>query len=174
MAAEEELTRPVISGSDVTVDSLPGVLRHLEPRRLRIEERLSRRRLLRASAAGLAPIAGRFGYAQTPSSPPADHTIRIDSVSLEIAPGKVITTTGCNGTVPGPALRVQEGRPVAINVINDSGYPDLIHWHGLFIPSVQDRATEEGSPIIPPETRCSTRLRPGAPARVDTTAMPWL
>jgi len=63
-------------------------------------------------------------------------------------PGKIVKTTGF--TVPGPVLRLREGKPVAINVINDAGYPDLIHWHGLFLPSIQDGAMEEGSPIIAP------------------------
>lgn len=52
--------------------------------------------------------------------------------------------------MPGPALRLKEGKPVRINVINDSGYPNLIHWHGLYLPPEQDGATEEGSPIIEP------------------------
>ena len=65
--------------------------------------------LLGAGAAGLTAIASRSGHAQTPSSPPADHTIRIAPVSLEIAPGKIIKTTGYNGTVPGPVLRLREG-----------------------------------------------------------------
>jgi len=47
-------------------------------------------------------------------------------------------------------LRLQEGKPVAINVVDESGYPNLVHWHGLFLPAVQDGATEEGSPIIAP------------------------
>jgi FtsP/CotA-like multicopper oxidase with cupredoxin domain len=128
------------------------VTEHLPDDRPPVEDRLSRRRiLLGAGAAGPATIASRRpGRAQTPSSPPADHTIRIAPVSLEIAPGKIIKTTGYNGTVPGPLLRLREGKPVAINVINNSGYPNLIHWHGLFIPAVQDGATEEGSPLIPP------------------------
>jgi FtsP/CotA-like multicopper oxidase with cupredoxin domain len=113
---------------------------------------LSRRKMMAgAGAAGLAFLAShQSSYAQTSPSPQADHAIRIAPVSLEIAPGKVIKTTGYNGTVPGPLLRLQEGKPVAINVINNSGYPNLIHWHGLFTPSAQDGATEEGSPIIPP------------------------
>jgi FtsP/CotA-like multicopper oxidase with cupredoxin domain len=112
-----------------------------------LEARFSRRSLLLGTgAAGLAAIAnGRAGHTQT-----ADHTIRIAPISLEIAPGKVIKTTGYNGTIPGAALRLREGRPVTINVINDSGYPNLIHWHGLFIPSSEDGSTEEGSPIISP------------------------
>ena len=121
---------------------------------------VERRKFLEtAGYAGLAltssmlvpPRLGLVGdaKAQTPPSQ-ADHTIRIAPVSLEIAPGRIIRTTGYNGTAPGPALRLEEGRPVTINVINDSGYPNLIHWHGLYIPSAQDGATEEGSPIIAP------------------------
>ena len=104
-----------------------------------------------ASAAALALFAGSCtGCAQPINTPSADHLIRIAPISLEIAPGTVIKTTSYNGTVPGPLLRLREGKPVAINVINESGYPNLIHWHGLFIPSDQDGAAEEGSPIIPP------------------------
>ena len=101
--------------------------------------------LLGAAAANFAPSVA---YAQA-TSLAADHTIRIAPMSLELAPGKIIKTTGYNGHVPGPALRLREGRPVTINVINDAGYPDLVHWHGLYLPALQDGATEEGSLIIP-------------------------
>jgi FtsP/CotA-like multicopper oxidase with cupredoxin domain len=104
--------------------------------------------LLGAGAAGI--MAGR-GHAQNQAqAPKIDHTIRIGPVSLELAPGKTITTTGYNGTVPGPVLRLREGTPVNINVINDAGYADIVHWHGLYLPAIQDGATEEGSLIIPP------------------------
>lgn len=109
---------------------------------------LTRRQLLLgASAAGFIAAMGRRSQAQEPPTR-TDHTIRIGSVTLELAPGKIIKTTGYNGSVPGPVLRFKENRPVAIKVINDSGYPNLIHWHGLMIPSVQDGAMEEGSPMI--------------------------
>jgi FtsP/CotA-like multicopper oxidase with cupredoxin domain len=108
---------------------------------------ISRRGLLAGTGAmGAATLIGAPAFAQAKP----DHTIRIAPVSLEIAPGKVIKTTGYNGTVPGPTLRLQEGKPVTINVINDSGYPNLVHWHGLYNSSVQDGAMEEGSPAIPP------------------------
>ena len=74
--------------------------------------------------------AGRNALAQTAPSQ-ADHTIRIAPISYELAPGKIVKTTAYNGTVPGPVLRIQEGKPVTINVINESGYPNLVHWHGL-------------------------------------------
>jgi FtsP/CotA-like multicopper oxidase with cupredoxin domain len=114
----------------------------------------SRRALLRGAPAGaFSLVAGRtlpFVHAQTSPSETADYNIRIAPISLEIAPGKVIKTTAYSGTVPGPVLRVREGKPVRIDVTNDSGYPNLIHSHGLMIPSLQDGATEEGSPIIQP------------------------
>jgi len=112
---------------------------------------LDRRSLLKYAA--MLPLLGattRIGYAAgDPPMEKADYTLRIAPVSLELAPGKTITTTGYNGQVPGPVLRLRAGSPVTINVINDAGYPDIVHWHGLYLPAVQDGATEEGSPIIP-------------------------
>jgi FtsP/CotA-like multicopper oxidase with cupredoxin domain len=98
--------------------------------------------------AGAASVAASLRHAQA-AEPAVDHTIRIGPVSLELAPGKTIKTTGYSDSVPGPVLRLREGRPVNIKVTNDAGYPNLIHWHGLYLPALQDGATEEGSPIIP-------------------------
>ena len=113
---------------------------------------LSRRSLLRAmQGSAVALLAhGSARSDEAPAQADADHAIRIAPISLEIAPGMVIKTTAYNGSVPGPVLRLREGRPVRIAVTNDSGYPNLVHWHGLMIPSLQDGAAEEGSPIIAP------------------------
>jgi FtsP/CotA-like multicopper oxidase with cupredoxin domain len=112
---------------------------------------IDRRLLLKRAAAlpflGTVPPSARA--AGENAAVQSDYTLRIAPVALELAPGRTITTTGYNGTVPGPALRLREGRPVTINVVNDAGYPDIVHWHGLYLPPVQDGATEEGSPIIP-------------------------
>lgn len=110
------------------------------------------RRSLLTYAAALPFMSAAPVLVQAADDPPtekADYALRIAPVSLELAPGKTIRTTAYNGKVPGPVLRLHEGRPVTINVINDAGYPDLVHWHGLYLPAVQDGATEEGSPIIP-------------------------
>jgi FtsP/CotA-like multicopper oxidase with cupredoxin domain len=105
--------------------------------------------LLGSGAAALTVATNRHGQAQSSSVQP-DHTIRIGPVSLALAPGRIVRTTGYNDTVPGPVLRLKEGKPVAINVVNHSGYPNLIHWHGLYLPSDQDGTMEEGSPVIAP------------------------
>src|SRR5882757_2914756 len=99
---------------------------------------LHRRRLLAAAgsagliaACGLPASLGLSARVNAQARMPTkgvEHTIHIAPISLELAPGKIVHTTGYNGSVPGPALRLEEGRPVRINVVNDSGYPNLIHW----------------------------------------------
>src|SRR5208337_1518325 len=83
-----------------------------------------------------------------PPARKADHTLRIDSGSLEIGQGVTVETIGYNGKVPGPLLRLREGVPVTIDVTNASDDPDIVHWHGLAIDSLNDGAMEEGSPMI--------------------------
>ena len=45
---------------------------------------------------------------------------------------------------------MREGQPVTIEVHNDTSIPELVHWHGLFIPSEVDGSMEEGTPMIAP------------------------
>jgi FtsP/CotA-like multicopper oxidase with cupredoxin domain len=86
------------------------------------------------------------GLAQTASAP--DYSLRIASTRLELAPGKAIETFAYNGMVPGPVLRLREGRQVSIDIRNDTDIDDIIHWHGLHVPSEADGAMEEGSPMV--------------------------
>jgi FtsP/CotA-like multicopper oxidase with cupredoxin domain len=98
---------------------------------------LSRRTFLQ-----LAAGATLVGAAQP------DYTLRIGKVNLEVAPGRFIKTTGFNGSAPGPLLRLKEGQPVTIQVINEFDRQDIVHWHGLHIPAPVDGAMEEGSPMV--------------------------
>jgi FtsP/CotA-like multicopper oxidase with cupredoxin domain len=79
----------------------------------------------------------------------ADYSLRIEPCSIEISPGVNIKTVGYNGQVPGPLLRLREGTPVKIDVMNNTANADLVHWHGLAIDPLNDGAMEEGSPMIP-------------------------
>ena len=108
------------------------------------------------SSAG-ALLASKSLYAALPlqtkqnsplSQGKADHALRIEPCTLEISPGVTVKTLAYNGQVPGPTLRVREGVPVTIDVTNASNDPDLVHWHGLAIDSLNDGAMEEGSPMI--------------------------
>ncbi len=93
---------------------------------------------------------------------PADYRLEIAPLKLEIAPGKTIRTTAYNGRVPGPPIRWPEGKPITIDVTNRSDIPEIVHWHGQWIPSEQDGAAEEGSPMIAPggQLRYSFTPRP--------------
>ena len=108
---------------------------------------LNRREFL--SLGGIAALgAPAAAKAWTQTNP--DFRLQIAPMKLEIAPGRVIHTIAYNDRVPGPLIRWPEGRPITIDVANKSGIPEIVHWHGLWIPSDQDGAMEEGSAMIAP------------------------
>jgi FtsP/CotA-like multicopper oxidase with cupredoxin domain len=81
-------------------------------------------------------------------------------VDVEIAPRRLIKTIGYNGSVPGPPLRMTEGQTATIDVLNETSTPELVHWHGLFIPSEVDGSAEEGTPPVPPKGRRRYQFTP--------------
>ena len=105
--------------------------------------------LIAAHTAGrLLPAQAKQGSARPAGK--ADHTLRIAPCALDIGKGITVKTLAYNGQVPGPLLRLREGVPVAIDVTNAATDPDIVHWHGLAIDSLNDGAMEEGSPMISP------------------------
>ncbi len=123
-----------------------------------------RRRLLRlgASAAltGALPMACAPPRATSPAGP-ADHTIRIGTSLVELAPDKIIATTTYNGQFPGPLLRFKEGRRVVIDIHNDTDSPEQLHWHGQKVPVDVDGSGEEGTPFIPAHGSQRIAFTPG-------------
>ena len=112
---------------------------------------VDRRKFLAVLAApACAELARRIGLQTAQDNSKADVAIRISPVELEVAPRKIIRTTGYNGSAPGPVLRLREGQPVTIDVFNETKAPELVHWHGLFVPSDVDGSEEEGTPMVPP------------------------
>ena len=115
---------------------------------------MNRRDLLKLGPLALAAAASRNASAQmvmlpgapTPESVPtpapaagsADITLRIAPVTVELAPDRILSTIGYNGTSPGPVLRMKEGKPVTVNVINETDTPETVHWHGFLIPADVD------------------------------------
>jgi FtsP/CotA-like multicopper oxidase with cupredoxin domain len=129
---------------------------------------VERRTFLRRSALSLGGVLGAVapgarGLFASPPTPPtskADYTLKLEPTSLEIAPGVTIKTTAYNGQVPGPLLRLREGGAVTIDVTNATDHPDIVHWHGLAIDSLNDGAMEEGSPMIAPGGRLRYTFTP--------------
>lgn len=78
----------------------------------------------------------------------ADVTLRISEINLEVAPRRFIKTLAYNGQAPGPLLRMTEGKTVAVDVINQTREPEMVHWHGFQIPPEVDGSHEEGTPMV--------------------------
>ena len=120
---------------------------------------MNRREFVKLGGLGtITAGAGRWLEAQEP--PKADITLRIAPVTVELAPDRVISTVGYNDTSPGPVLRMREGVPVTVDVINDTDVPEQVHWHGLLVPADVDGAEEEGTPAVPPHGRRRYQFTP--------------
>jgi FtsP/CotA-like multicopper oxidase with cupredoxin domain len=87
-------------------------------------------------------------------------TLEIAPYTLEPSPKHQIRTLAYNGQVPGPLIRMREGQEQSVVLRNLSSDPEVVHWHGLFLPSEIDGATEEGTPMIVPGATTSYSLTP--------------
>jgi FtsP/CotA-like multicopper oxidase with cupredoxin domain len=134
----------------------------------------SRRAFLRsvplaATALIAKAIRERFTWAQAgpgSSLPPVagvakpDYTLEIAEIEWELSPKKKIRTIAYNRQIPGPLLHVTEGKPVMMEIANRLDRPEIVHWHGQWIPVDVDGAMEEGSPIIAPGARTRITFAP--------------
>jgi FtsP/CotA-like multicopper oxidase with cupredoxin domain len=112
-----------------------------------------------ALAAGLAPMAQAVAQElKLPGSAPsivgdanakADYSLHIATGVLELGPEKFVSTTLYNGDFPGPLLRFTEGRQTVVDVFNDTGHDEQVHWHGQYLPANVDGADEERTPPVP-------------------------
>jgi FtsP/CotA-like multicopper oxidase with cupredoxin domain len=109
---------------------------------------IDRRSLLKL--AGVLGIAPRVAWsAEQTDRPKADFTLRIATGLVELSPEHIVSTTLYNGQFPGPLVRFKQGQRVAVDIQNDTDTPELVHWHGQWLPSDVDGASEEGSPFVP-------------------------
>jgi len=133
---------------------------------------MKRRDLLKFGAAALAyagttrvPLLAQTGVAKPQAAAlpndKADYTLRIAPVTVELDRSHILSTIGYNGTAPGPVLRMREGKPVSVDVVNDTDTPEFVHWHGMLIPPDSDGTEEEGSPLVSPHGRRRFQLTPG-------------
>lgn len=118
-----------------------------------------------AAPAILHPAAAgeRFPWNQSQqqaASGAPDFTIEIAEIDWELSPKKKVRTLAYGGQIPGKLLRITEGKPVTIDILNRAAHPEIVHWHGQWIPSDVDGAMEEGSPMIPPGGRTRIQFTP--------------
>src|SRR5579872_4277146 len=130
-------------------------------RRLPLSSFMQRRDFLKIT--GLAASSRLHGQQQMQMQPQSfltptasedvaktDFTLEIAPITVELAPNRIISTIGYNGISPGPRLRMKEGVPVTVYVINKTDVPEFVHFHGLLIPADVDGSEEEGTPAVPP------------------------
>jgi FtsP/CotA-like multicopper oxidase with cupredoxin domain len=130
---------------------------------------IDRRTLLKAGGVtalagllpGCSPPRGEPGAApESPLTAP-DYTIRIRTGLVELAPDRIVATTLYNDQFPGPLIRLREGRPVTIDVYNDTDTDEQLHWHGQVVPVDVDGSAEEGTPPVPAHGRRRLTFTPG-------------
>lgn len=96
-------------------------------------------------AAGSLALS-RISRAQTKP----DVVLEIAPYTLEASPKHHIRTVAYNGQVPGPLFRMRESVAQTVEINNRTSTPEVVHWHGLFLPSEIDGAMEEGTPMVAP------------------------
>ena len=121
---------------------------------------ITRRRFVQLSglAAGSVIVQNPMRAAVAP-----DVALEIAPYTLEASPKHHFRTVAYNGQVPGPLLRMIQGKEQSVEIHNASSDPEIVHWHGLFLPSNIDGAMEEGTPMIDPGTSVRYNLKPDPP-----------
>jgi FtsP/CotA-like multicopper oxidase with cupredoxin domain len=90
---------------------------------------------------------GSASYFDAQTAP--EYTLRIRASAVDIGNKHFVSAVTYNDQFPGPLLRFKEGQPVTVEIHNDSDTAEQLHWHGQFVPTEVDGATEEGTPSVP-------------------------
>lgn len=121
---------------------------------------LSRREFLRtlsATSAGLLlPVRLAFGQNLEPAGKVRE-LIATDLGGIDLflewqdllIDGKPGRTISINGSVPGPVIRMKEGKEAVIRVHNRLNESSSIHWHGILLPFTMDGVPGISFPGIP-------------------------
>lgn len=129
---------------------------------------LSRRAVL-AMAAGVGGMAVATPFVRATASSHAGMLDGTAPIALDIAEttaplvgdrGPATAVFAFNGTVPGPVLRLPQGRESEIAVTNRLDQPTSVHWHGLRIANAQDGVAGMTQPAIAPGETFTYRFTP--------------
>ncbi|WP_054634484.1 multicopper oxidase CueO [Pantoea stewartii] len=135
---------------------------------------MQRRHFLKLSAAlgaaGALPLWSRSLMAASRPLLPVPSLLDADAkgeYSLTAMPGisqwqgKDVPTWGYNGSLLGPAIRLQRGKAATINIHNRLSEATTLHWHGLEIPGEVDGGPQG---IIAPGATRQVTFTPDQPA----------
>ena len=93
------------------------------------------------------PRAGRFGELDASDPNGIDLVLERQPLLVGGKPGSAITI---NGSIPGPVIRMKEGKDVLIRVHNRMRESTSIHWHGILLPFTMDGVPGISFPGIAP------------------------
>lgn len=90
--------------------------------------------------------AGEFGQLNATDAGGIDLYLEYKDLLIGGRPGRAIAI---NGSIPGPVIRMQEGKEVLIRVHNRLDESTSIHWHGILLPYNMDGVPGISFPGIP-------------------------
>lgn len=98
------------------------------------------------AASSVTAEAGEFG--QLNATDPGGIDLYLERKNLLVGgkPGRAIAI---NGSIPGPVIRMQEGKAALIRVHNRLRESTSIHWHGILLPFNMDGVPGISFPGIP-------------------------
>lgn len=106
-----------------------------------------------AAHAGLAPGMTDLATLTGPAGPP--------DAAYTLTAQRTGDRWTYDGTVPGPELRVREGRLVQVTLLNrDVPAGVTLHWHGLDVPNAEDGVAGVTQDAVRPGGRHVYRFRP--------------
>jgi FtsP/CotA-like multicopper oxidase with cupredoxin domain len=88
-----------------------------------------------------------------------------DVLAMKIAPVRkrigndLVRMLAYNGSIPGPVLKVRQGTTVSVEVSNDAGLSQTVHWHGLRLENRFDGVPYETQEPIPAGGRFNYELQ---------------
>ena len=75
-----------------------------------------------------------------------EYTFVAGTKEIEVAPGVFFPAWTYNGRVPGPTIRATEGDRIRLTLVNATGHPHSIHFHG-FHSAAMDGVPGAGDPM---------------------------
>jgi CopA family copper-resistance protein len=98
------------------------------------------------AAASATERAGRFSALNATDPGGIDLFLEHKDLLIGGRPGRAIAI---NGSIPGPVIRMQEGKEALIRVHNRLNESSSIHWHGILLPFTMDGVPGISFPGIP-------------------------
>jgi FtsP/CotA-like multicopper oxidase with cupredoxin domain len=97
-------------------------------------------------------VAAGLPHAHTPIAVPLRQgdtlPLWIGSVQKQIA-GRPIRMLAYKGSIPGPLLRVAQGSDITVEVTNNAGFEQTVHWHGLRLDNRSNGVPSQRQQPIP-------------------------